>query len=555
MNDYRPTFECDDFFDDNFIDSFNDDLVYEYFDARYRDDPLIKVLSKNAVPEGFSRLGMFDVDEECFFTSRDVASEVEFTIKPDYEPILTMFDNFDNYMNGSMKPYKYVPVANPIIPVNKLVSGDEYKTLEEVMVMNGYLILDPTPGQISKCDESNSVTYSDDLDGKYFDKYKLHLHSKAANEGALVVGLEFNPFNPRSGQLIEHLTWVNDTKVIGSYKYREKTYKFDYDLNSRLYRYHSDVWMRMFRIPGPIQHHCQSFDLVSVKRFGENVEVGKTQIGQVFNNVFLEPYYTNRKRVGHYSMIGPWRGDIFRGTSKGKFYVPYLTPGFELKDLQGTERYEILTDYEFIDDEVFFDRENDIKVKYYKGKIYDFRYYCRYTDEGSSVLRRSKTGDRFMYRLPFVMKSEFHNFDSTLVEHFHTIPVHNYVYDVNLPMMDRNLKGNQWGTVAETKGLELKLRKVDDVEYEGEVDDIKLSIFSDVEPVDEVPEDLRDTKVRQLEPKSFSEKVISAMRNQETGEQNWKKKSKMRVYERPIREIDKDLVNLEKLEILSKEDG
>jgi hypothetical protein len=341
MERFRQKYEYDGFMADSFSAGFNEDLIYEYLGERFKDDDLIYVLSKEATPPNCGRLAYLDFDRERFVVAPDHVSPPRYEIKPDYFPIETMFENFDKFEAGDMRPYTYVPVANPIIPTNKLYDCDEHKMIDTAMITRGYQILDPTPGQAGMCDSSNSKPYSDDLSGKYFDRYSLKICSPAAQRpDTWIIGLEFNPFNPRSAKMIQKIEWVSNTVVEGAYEYRGKLFRFKYDLRCPYFRYHSDIWMKKLDLNMSVQNHYQMFDMVCLKRFFEEEKVERNYgIGDNFFSVMIEPIITDRVPYLAYSVIGPWKGAIERGISKDSCYLPYLTPRFFLRGLSGEGRF------------------------------------------------------------------------------------------------------------------------------------------------------------------------------------------------------------------------
>jgi len=451
-------------------------------------------------------------------------------------------------MNGDDSPYEYVPVANPIIPTNKLLDCDETKIIDSLMIERGFKILDPTLGQSSMVDDNNSSEYKDNLEGKFFDRFSLKLHSKAAySDNAVIVAMNFNPFNPRSAKMIEQFEWESEHKAVGTYKYRNKIYRFDYDLNSKLFRYHSDIWMKKLGLDIKVQYHYQSFDLVCVKRFLEGNHVPRNYgLGKNFNTVLIEPIWTKRVPVLDYSIIGPWEGEIGRGIQNDKFYSPYLTPKMKLQELETESRFRSIIDHRVYFDEVH-DMENNVRMKYYKGKVYDDRYFFRKTGKDSVLLVRDDFGNRRMYECNFRMVSHFSNFKSSIIDHPITTTVVDYILECNKNLKDQKMQAHEWATTVDENYTKLQMQSVVDLKDPEilEVDRsykrlVGIDIRTNVQMVG-----LKKIKprIRKVVEKDNAEKMVAAIRSHDYGPEYKKIKFYKDYYSAPRKtQLSNDLI-------------
>jgi len=143
--DYFPTFDKKGYIDDNFdSDELNLDLIYEYLADRYQDSITYKVLEKEVTPIGCSRLVEINYDERVLEVGGLGVDEVNYMIHPDYEPCHVAEDNIDHID----RKFKLLPVAEPIIPQNKIYSYEYSRTLESELIRVGFKVLDPSPGQL-----------------------------------------------------------------------------------------------------------------------------------------------------------------------------------------------------------------------------------------------------------------------------------------------------------------------------------------------------------------------------------------------------------------------
>jgi len=323
---YVPTYENNGFIDDNFIgEEFNDDLMYSYLSKRYAQDPLVSVATKDFVPEGFSRLGELDLETGLFCVGRDRCIPTNYEIIPDYVPMETVLDHTKKMIAGSMAKGPYIPVANPIIPRSKLIGYDVEQSLEKSFIKKGFKLFRP----------GNAVEYRLRRDGfgdkivarmedgdKIFDRDGF-CKDMILSPDIRWVSLQFNPHNPVSAKLINHLVKESPTLVTGTYKFKDREYEFSYDLESQNYRVHSDNWVRAFNFNNDTVRYYEMFDLIGNYPFLEDFRIYATNT--IVNALIVEPYSSTRNPTTGYSHIGPWKGELKIGGVE-RVFSPYFTP-------------------------------------------------------------------------------------------------------------------------------------------------------------------------------------------------------------------------------------
>jgi len=222
--------------------------------------------------------------------------------------------------------------------------------------------------------------------------------------------MQFNPFHPKSITYIKSIH-QKKKKFYGIYVWNNKEFQFDYDLEDKRYRLHSDVWRQQIDMP---DYFCECFDLVGSYDFIDDilydpkVEKFVTEDMEFIDKrkddvppIFLEPFFSVRQPEGVYSVIGPWEGKISLGIpDKGKFYVPYITTQLDPKGLinDNDEKYMDITQLCSMKNGIIDVRRFCDLCKY--SKTYDSVYRCQ-CDTSTYRMDRSKlfkTGDEVYVR-------------------------------------------------------------------------------------------------------------------------------------------------------------
>jgi len=465
MADFRKeaTYEVNGWLDDRSI-KYDEDFIYAFLEEQFKEDSFYFVTKKESKVGDLSRVYTLNYETKKMEVGKDDMKQPEYQIVPDYYPIETVFDFFDKYNDGEAVSFPIVPVAEPAIPHNKYYDYDEERRIESYFVEHNYKILDPAPSQLDRVKDVDFADSSDNVSsGFFFDKYCLNSNTKFANKPEVeVVSMQFNPFNPMSCSKVVTGTWTSETEYSGTYEYRNRVYKFNYDLNSTYYRMHSDRWMNMLGIDNQLQYHYQMYDLISLKPFfkkftdfcGDSLSYnyfgGRNRL---YGPNVIEPIMSTKIPEFHYSVIGPWKGTVNRGMGD-EFWCPSLTDKFKLDEYSGNYPCSIVKNFE-VQGDVIIDRDRKVAINFTNGVSRNREYFVRTNDSGIELLRLDVKGPYRFYHANFRIVGTFSNYFGSLMLHPRAVMANDYVFDFNNNSTDRAMNSIFWGSYVNENAFNL----------------------------------------------------------------------------------------------------
>jgi hypothetical protein len=240
--------------------------------------------------------GVFVLDpiskELC--TGRKYPVPPTYTVRSDLVPAETVLDWVIGFYSGDDRKFPHVPKHTPFIPPSRYEKTHEFFDVYSYFVNKGYLILNPTRGQISKFD-SNLFAYKTKEDGKYIVNTLKEFNECLGN----AIMLDFNPYNPisimsvqqvevKNSRFIKYRRVWKDNEVFGTFDKKQKRYHYDSWGSAVLGKnYYAAVRMRCFDL---IVKHYSVFEkdvpgMKDPQNFVRPV---------LFDPIHVDPYYVNK---------------------------------------------------------------------------------------------------------------------------------------------------------------------------------------------------------------------------------------------------------------------
>lgn len=365
---------------EHLVEELPDDFFFDQIKERVKQDPLTLLMKKRLVVQNVetSQFVFVDYEKKEMNVGPKESGVPLYYIEPDYVPCDMVLDYYDKYCEDENTKFPNVPRAEPVVPINKIYKPDEEYRLESSMMNRSCYLAEPKPGQYERLGAAGEFATKDGRGGtkKYseivgkaiFQSYNDTLLNEVEAKNAIRICMQFNPFHPMSKEKITSFEWDDENKCHGTYKYREREdIRFEFDLQSRLYRIHSDQWIPNLGLPSGIY---ENYDLVSDKPFAEYLFFSK--VNNNLEPLIIEPITRSEdvhEEKGIYSILGPWRGFI----SKGCGEITY-SPSLTSKHVNINEgQYSVFKD---ITEECDFDTKKMVLVHEYRpGKRVQYVFF------------------------------------------------------------------------------------------------------------------------------------------------------------------------------------
>jgi len=242
------------------------------------------------------------------------------------------------------------------------------------------------------------------LRSSYFKEKDLRSHK--------FICMQFNPTHPMA---IPFIIEVHRTGSVirGTYQWGRRVRPYYYDLDSDLYRVHSDVWLSRY---GSRYSYMSCFDMISNYNFYEGDMAIMLDLSKAkpvsYNSLFMIESYEAGDREGVYSAMTGSRGG-------NKTYTPAFSYGFDGSETR--QKYVDVTDkyYAFVESGqvksvsivkkknssvVYTIRHKDLDYKRRENFVDDDRIFFNYSSSKGliEVLRKWRESDgerRTLYRM------------------------------------------------------------------------------------------------------------------------------------------------------------
>jgi len=303
--------------DQNFLDDeLPDDFLYAEIALRYKEDPLIKVMSDPLVLNGveMSRIVILDYNEQVVHVGAKRLEEPYFLPKEDFISADMVMDWFEDYSKGYQHDFPDIPKPQPVVPYNQLYKPEDTYAIEMFFGNRHAFIVDPKYCVKEEMLNYNFVQCEKDMGLKtlsrrpkfkkkkkndrryYFFPYK-DVPEDFEYADRKVISMQFNPFHPLAIHMIQSMEWETQTKVKGHYKYNQRKYYYSYDLNDERFRVHSHIWLQLYEglfFPYGVEVFdlVANFDFSSIVKFvPKDVYVEPLCIEPIFFFPYTEPQF------------------------------------------------------------------------------------------------------------------------------------------------------------------------------------------------------------------------------------------------------------------------
>jgi len=331
----------DELIEDEFLSSefLEDELPEDFFLSQFIDlvkqDPCSAVLKERLVVQDVETSHFCSINyetEEIAIGPKYIENTIYY-IDPDFYPCDVMIEYYEKFMQNENHQMPDIPVAQPVVPTNKIYKCDEEYRLERTVMNRNCYLAEPRPGQYAVLGGTGMFATSRGAEGskafrelpngqRIFQSYDDRILRDDSCSHLMRIGMQFNPFHPMSKEKITSFEWENEFNCKGTYKYRNREVYFHFDLRSSYYRVHSDQWIPCL---GLQSGYYEVYDFVSDKDFAK--ELGFSFVNNCVEPFVIEPVIrtvNDYTRPLVYSILGPWEGQISRGMSDG-YYSPSTT--------------------------------------------------------------------------------------------------------------------------------------------------------------------------------------------------------------------------------------
>jgi len=294
------------------IEAFSSELPDDEFgpaiERIMKDDPEAIFSNTRPVVNGIvaTREGIIDITKEPFslvYGARDVLPPSQ-QILPSFGGAIATMEFIFAWFEDEKTPFPLIPVADISVPHNLLENTYHQMDLEVHMHKKGAVLYDPSYDVKSKESLSVDVVDRDTPLDEFLEiiKDRFLFSSRHGNvlpefeDNCNWISMTFNPTHPMAVPYIIDVEKVyyqeEGEKHIGykgSYRWGRRIRSFNYSMNDKRYRVHSDVWIKLF---GPNYHYMACFDMVSNFDFLEILSPEKVGFRKVSINseLMIEPY-------------------------------------------------------------------------------------------------------------------------------------------------------------------------------------------------------------------------------------------------------------------------
>jgi len=450
-NEKKGLIDLEDFFDEKYMEEeLPEDFLYSRISDMFKEDPELKVLRQIVMYDGkeMSRVCAINMDADHIDVGPKYMQEPIYLPKEDFRSTDLMLEWFDDFRANIYRDLPDLPAPQPIIPSNQYYRPEYDHFVENFMNNKGAIIVDPTIGlensglvmnvcgcqdkrglptmeqmeynnnakvlrvvdptlDIEQSDKCNTVYKEEDEQYEVSDKeyviveqpiepllfffpfrdiQKENLHKV---EKRNYIAMQFNPFHPMSIRCLQEYSWNDKNTIIsGTYIYRHKEFKFEFDINDQRYRIHSHIWLQIargYRFSG----FLEVFDLVGNFPFNDKLHLIPKDV--YVEPLIIEPLAAKKKIVIPqlpYSFLG--NGNYYERGVNRVALCPYANYIMENKDLDVTWAIDITDQVELNNDSLKIG-DNYIRIK--KRELQSDDFFLKYYDNN-----KYKVYERVYYR-------------------------------------------------------------------------------------------------------------------------------------------------------------